>query len=140
MRINITTNASKIEKMTAKRGRKLRDATKKALSITAQEGINIILDRTADHKSIDGKPFKKYTPEYRDFRAAARRGTKPDLNFSGKMLGSITSRADHKKAEIFFSMGSEAKKAAMNNKKRPFFGFSDRETDVLREVFKRELL
>jgi len=47
--------------------------------------------------------------------------------------------SNHKEAEIFFTRGTEAKKAAMNNEKRPFFGFSRNERKKLVSVFERNL-
>jgi hypothetical protein len=55
------------------------------------------------------------------------------------MLGSMTARADGRQAEIFFSRATESKKAAMNDKKRPFFGFSQKEEKKLGEIFFRNL-
>jgi hypothetical protein len=51
----------------------------------------------------------------------------------------MTVRANSRKAEIFFSRVTEAKKAAMNNKKRPFFGFNDQEEKQLGKVFFKAL-
>jgi hypothetical protein len=51
----------------------------------------------------------------------------------------MTSRANSKQGEIFFSRATESKKAAMNNKTRPFFGFSDREEKQLAQVFFKAL-
>ena len=55
------------------------------------------------------------------------------------MLGSITAVATSNYAEIYFSRGAEAKKAAMVSKKRPFFGFSRREKKQLGEIFFKAL-
>ena len=51
------------------------------------------------------------------------------------MLGSMTTKANRKEAKIFFTRATEAKKAAMNNKTRPFFGFSKSEEKQLGKVF-----
>jgi hypothetical protein len=140
MRISVATNAKQIEKMTKKRGKELRDSIKKALSITAQHGINIILDRTKEGVGYKGGAFKSYTPEYAAFRTSRNRSVEPpNLTFSGRMLGSMTTTANRKRAEIFFTTGDESRKAAFNNKTRPFFGFSDAETVELRNMFARKL-
>lgn len=139
MQFKIKTNAKEVAKATKKRGKDLQKSVKKALSITAQEGINIIQARTSKGVGYKGGNFKPYDQKYAAFRSARNRGTTPDLEFTGKMLGSMTSRANSKRAEIFFSRAAESKKAAMNNKSRPFFGFSDRETDKLGKIFFRAL-
>ena len=53
--------------------------------------------------------------------------------------GSMTSKADKQKAVIYFTRASEAKKAAMNNKTRPFFGFSRKEQKQLSSIFFRNI-
>jgi len=139
MQVTIASNAKQIERATKKRGKELSASVKKALSITAQTGINIIEDRTKDSVGYKGGTFKPYSEKYSVFRTKNNRGTKPNLEFKGHMLGSMTSRANKRQAEIFFTRAAEAKKAAMNNKSRPFFGFSDTEDKALGQVFFRAL-
>jgi len=139
MDIKINTNAKDVAKRIGKKGKELSASVKKALSITAQVGINIIEARTSKGVGFKGGKFKKYTPLYAAFRASRGRSTSPDLQFTGQMLGSMTSRASSRQADIFFSRATESKKAAMNNIKRPFFGFNNREEKQLGEVFFRAL-
>ena len=139
MQVKIDTNANDVAKRIGKKGKELSRSFKKALSITAQAGINTILDRTSEGKGFKGGKFKDYTPIYAAFRASRGRGTNPDLQFTGKMLGSMTSRANSKRAEIFFRGAAESKKAAMNNKSRPFFGFNKQEEKQLAKVFFKAL-
>ena len=139
MDIKINTNAKDVAKRIGKKGKELSASVKKALSITAQAGINIIEDRTSKGVGFKGGKFKKYTPLYAAFRVSRGRSTNPDLQFTGQMLGSMTSRSSSRQADIFFSRATESKKAAMNNKTRPFFGFSSREEKQLGEVFFRAL-
>ena len=138
MQVKINTNAKEIAKRVGKKGNELSASVKRALLITAQQGVNVIQDRTAKGVGYKGA-FASYTPEYAAFRSEKGRGTKPDLNFTGQMLGAMTVSADSKKAEIFFTRATESKKAAMNNKSRPFFGFSSREEKQLSKVFFRAL-
>jgi hypothetical protein len=144
MDIKINTNAKDVAKRIGKKGKELSASVKKALSITAQVGINIIEDRTRDGVGFKGGKFKPYSTKgrnggYAGFRQRKNRGLTPDLSFTGEMLGSMTSRASRSQAEIFFRGATESKKAAMNNKTRPFFGFSSREEKKLGEVFFRAL-
>jgi len=139
MKVKIADNIDDVRRRVGKKGEELSASIKKALSITAQAGINIIEARTSKGKGFKGGGFKKYTPLYAAFRNSRGRGTNPDLQFTGKMLGSMTSRADGNKAEIFFSRATESKKAAMNNKTRPFFGFSGKEQKQLADVFFKAL-
>ncbi len=137
MQVNINSNVEKIQKTLKKKGRDVKKSLKRALSITAQEGINIIESRTESGVGYKGGRFKPYTEKYKAFRRKKGRGKDVDLEFTGHMLGSMTSKATDKKATIFFTRGEEAKKAAMNNKTRPFFGFNRKEERQLAKVFFR---
>ena len=139
MEVNIKSNAKEVSKRIGKKGKELSASIKRALSITAQSGINIIEARTSKGDGFKGGKFKDYTPIYAAFRASKGRGNNPDLQFTGQMLSSMTSRASSKQAEIFFTRATESKKAAMNNKSRPFFGFSRKEEKQLGEIFFRAL-
>jgi len=139
MLIKMTTNFDSIAKIVGKRGKQLKASTKLALLRTGLAGVNMIEDRTAKGRSFKGSMFKKYNAQYAAFRSSRGRGTKPNLEFTGRMLGSMSVVSNHKEAEIFFTRGTEAKKAAMNNEKRPFFGFSRNERKKLVSVFERNL-
>lgn len=113
---------------------------RKALSITAMEGINIIEDRTSKGQGVNG-PFKSYTPQYAAFRAQNKLNTRPDLSFTGQMLSSMTaSRPTSNSVTIFFRGADNARKAAFNNKTREFFSFNKRERGILRNIFRKRLL
>ena len=137
--LDVSSNAKKVEKRLKKAGRDIDKSMKRALSITAQQGINIIEDRTEDGVGYKGGAFKGYSEKYAKFRRDKGRGKNVDLQFSGRMLGSMTSKADKRKAKIFFTRAEEAKKAAMNDKTRPFFGFNRQEEKQLANVFFRNI-
>jgi len=139
MQFSLKTNAKKVQAALKKKGKDIDKSMKRALSITAQQGINIIEDRTQDGVGYKGGAFKGYSEKYAKFRRAKGRGKNVDLQFSGRMLGSMTSKADRKKATIFFTRAEEAKKAAMNDKTRPFFGFSRKEEKHLANIFFRNI-
>ena len=139
MQVDIKANAKKVQAALKKKGKDIDKSMKRALSITAQQGINIIEDRTEDGVGYKGGAFKGYSEKYAKFRRAKGRGKNVDLQFSGRMLGSMTSKADRKKAKIFFTRAEEAKKAAMNNKTRPFFGFNRQEEKQLANIFFRNI-
>lgn len=112
----------------------------KALLATAQFGTQIILDRTERGIGYTGA-FDSYSAKYALFRKAAGRKTSPvDLNFSGKMLGAMAATKERKGvAKIYFTRASEAAKASGNNRKRPFFGFNRQEQDKLRRFFSNRI-
>jgi hypothetical protein len=115
------------------------EAVKKALLKTGFKGIEFIGNKMDSGTTIKGAPFKPYSKSYAAFRRKKGRSTKPDLQFTRRMRQSMTVKATSEKATIFFSRPEEAKKAAWNNKTRPFFGFSTRQTRRLADVFKRAL-
>ena len=135
---------SYIAKRVGKKGKELSDSVKRALRYPVQLrlALTIIEDRTAEGRA-DQRAGSCAIPceEYTWFRA--KNGVVCikylDLQFTGKMLGSMTTRANGRQAEIFFTRTAEAKKAAMNNKTRPFFGFSRSEEERLGKVFFRNL-
>lgn len=139
MQVSIKTNAKKVKAALRKKGKDVNASLKKALSITAQEGINIIEARTEDGTGYEGGAFKRYSKKYEKFRRAKGRGSAVDLQFTGRMLGAMTSKSTKKKATIFFTRAEEAKKAAMNNKTRPFFGFTKKEQKQLGSIFFRNI-
>jgi hypothetical protein len=144
MQIKIKTNAKEIAKRVKKKGKALSLSVKKALSITAQAGVNIIEARTSKGDGFKGGKFEGYSTKgknggYAGFRERKGRGLTPDLHFTGKMLGAMTTKASSKQAEIFFRGATESGKAAGNDKKRPFFGFNNSEEEKLGRIFFRAL-
>ena len=137
MKLSITSNANKVSMQIKKHGQEVSGSIRKALSITAQSGINIIQERTSKGMGYKDGKFKPYTEEYAAYRVKKGRGTLPNLEFERQMMSSITSKADSEKAVIFFRGAENSRKAAMNEKKRPFFGFSRQEERKLSKIFFR---
>jgi hypothetical protein len=136
MEVKLDVSPSPLSKLPRKMRKEYEAKYKSALYRVAQVGINVILDRTLRGVGYKGA-FAPYTKEYAAFRTEKNRGLLPNLKFTGKMQGSITSRADSRKAEIFFTEKEHGKKAAMLDKKRPWFGFNDKEVGRLAKVFER---
>ena len=137
MKLSITSNANKVSMQIKKHGQGVSGSIRKALSITAQSGINIIQERTSKGMGYKDGKFKPYTEQYAAYRVKKGRGTLPNLEFERQMMSSITSKADSEKAVIFFRGAENSRKAAMNEKKRPFFGFSRQEERKLSKIFFR---
>jgi hypothetical protein len=126
-------------------GKELNDPmVERAMSRTAQLAESIILDKTEKGKDFDDRPFKPYSSKgrnggYLGWRKRLGKSTTPNLYDTGQMLASITSKTKGGVATIFFSNADAAKKAAFNNKKRPFFKLSKRTKDRLTKFFIRNL-
>lgn len=139
MEFRVQETNEQISERIGKIGEELSESIKKALLITGLHGKAIIQDRMTSGRTIKGGDFEPYTGAYAAFRKAKGRSERPDLKFSKNMFSSITVKANSNQAEIFFSRGTEAKKAALNNKTRPFFGFNNSEKKELLTVFSRHL-
>lgn len=136
--ITIDIDAAGLEKALKNAKRDVELQIQKSLLKTAQFGTQIILDRTERGIGYEGK-FKDYSPAYAKFRTKKGRQLTPDLNFIGRMLGSIQQAKESSNvAKIYFGRAEEAKKAAFNNKLRPFFGFNSIEKDRLRRFFNKD--
>ena len=133
-----------------KRQAEIKAGIKLALSRTAQVGINIIQDRTAEGQGYKGK-FKAYSKGYAKAKKSGWPKSKDrssfsgdasgivNLNVTGKMTGGMTSKANSSRAVIFFTNPNATEKAVYNNKIRAFFGFNRLEEKQLAKTFERFL-
>lgn len=135
MNVEISLDVKSLEKSLKRTQEEIVSQIPKALMQTAQFGTQIILDRTEKGVGINGK-FVKYTPKYAKFKSLKGHPTTVNLMFTGKMLASIQQRMVNKNAaQIYFGRATEAKKAAFNNERRPFFGFNNNEQQRLSKFF-----
>ncbi len=87
-----------------------------------------------DKKDYQGKGFKKYSAKYGIYRSKSGRGVKPNLSFSGKMLGSMKVLASKITGKVVLS-GEEAKKARGNEARgRIFFALHDKDRDAVMKL------
>ena len=119
---------------------------KRALSKTAEVGINIIQERTEKGMGFEGGKFKAYTKSYAKFKVKSTakggggaRSSFPNLKLTGQMMSSIRAKANNKRAVISFTRSVEQDKIKGNNRTRPFFGFSRAENKELGNKFTRFL-
>lgn len=146
--ISVKANTAKVELALDDLMKTMPQKVERALSITAQQGINIILDRTAEGMGVKG-PFARYTPQYAKRKAEGWPTTRTqrafggdpsgivNLNVRGEMLGAMISKAKGMSATISFARSTENNKAYWNNRKRPFFGFNPQEKRTLAKVFQK---
>jgi hypothetical protein len=137
MDVQLKTKPRDLSKIPKEMRKELQAKYKAALFRVAQIGINIIQDRTKQGQGYKDGAFKPYSEKYAAFRAEKNRTLRPNLIMSGNMLGAMTSKANHKQAEIFFRGKEESGKASGNNAIRPFLGFSREEEGRLAGVFER---
>ena len=127
-----------LKQIVKRRKKRLLGSVKKALSITAEKGVQIILDRTEKGIGFKGK-FKPYSEKYFIQKSKKDKTGIVNLMMTGQMLGAMTTKANRRQAEIFFIGSNQNKKATFNNKTRPFMGFDKREEKRLAKVFERHL-
>ena len=88
-------------------------------------------------KDTENRPFKPYTKAYAEYRASKGRRTKPNLSFSGRMMGAVGSNVSTTRdsAKITLS-GEEGLKAWGNEERgREFLGIPDGRLNKLAEQF-----
>ena len=129
-------------KITPKDARKLTEAERaqvdtrspKGLVLAAIAGTNLIQDRLEKGLGFDG-PLKAYSPDYLKIKQARGFSGTVDLMWTGNMISSMTVKGHKEYSEIFFARAVEAKKAAMNNKTRPFFGLNSKDEVVIKDTY-----
>lgn len=117
------------------------DNLHKEFKIAISDEVKVMIARTGSGIDVDGKQFKPYTEAYRRFkvygsknrktgrvRGGGRKGSPPDLTYSGAMLRAIDyltyKVGDQFIGKVFFRGAKEGQKAKGNLKHRQFFGFS----------------
>lgn len=135
----MTLNTRKFKRFVASFATRMDRAIPKALNRSGEKTVAIILDRTKRGIGLEGA-FKRYSNEYREVRSDAGRSSRPDLNFTGRMLSNM----DVKKVStttvlVNFKRREEQKKAKYNSKTRPFVGVRPQEKKFILEAFARSL-
>ena len=110
-----------------------------------QAGFQLLdIIRTKTAKGIDARdvPFAQYSESYLKQLQREGKPLKVDLFYSGRMLGSLTSRKTGKhKVSLGFSNSQMRQRAlfnqVLNEPKREFFGFNDRTEKIISKHFNR---
>jgi hypothetical protein len=160
MKITVEDNSLQVAKNFEKQVREQPQIVKTALGRTAEFLMGLIKQRTQRGINADGSPFPPYstkafffnitprakTPTYKTFEGGykeyrsfmGRQNSKPDLNFSGNMLSSITQKSSPRDAIIYFANTFENTKALGNQKKRKFFAIGQQEQRPIINKFMEE--
>jgi hypothetical protein len=132
-------NLSDFKRFTDSWKRKMDRAIPRALNRSGNKVRDLILDRTSRGVGLNGR-FKRYSKGYADYRSEQGRGKTPDLNFSGRMLSNMdVEKGGTNKVLVNFKRNQEAKKAARNQKSRPFFGVRPQEKKFVAAAFRKQL-
>lgn len=134
VKVSLTPRDAK--KLTERERQQIKERTPLGLSRAALLGINIIQERLDKGEGYRGK-LKPYSPAYLLLKQKRKPENAGEVNltWSGNMRGAMTSKYNERFSTIFFARGEEARKAAMLNKERPFFGLNDEDEKLLTEEF-----
>ena len=110
-----------------------------------QAGFQLVdIIRTKTQKGIDfnDRPFAPYSSGYLKKLNREGKSTNVDLFYSGRMLGSLTSKKTGKhKVSLGFSNAQMLQRAlfnqVLNDPKREFFGFNNRTEKIISKSFNR---
>lgn len=137
MKFNVKVEDKKLQKKFRDDLRNSSKNIKISLGRTAEFLIDNIQTRTQKGKDANNTVFAPYTNSYREFRKLEGKKTRPDLNFSGKMLANMTQRVTGKSAIISFADTKQGLKALGNQRKRKFFAIGNRRNNI-NKVFTME--
>ena len=104
--------------------------------------IDIVRTKTKKGVDFDNVNFASYSQGYINKLNKENRSTNVDLFYSGRMLGSLTSKKTGKhKVSLGFSNAQMLKRAlfnqVLNDPKREFFGFNNRTEKIINKQFNR---
>lgn len=140
MEINVKIRDAQVKRFFDRLQTRKPTAFKKSLLEASQFQRGNISRRTLKGLDYQGRNFAPYTPQYREYRRQTGRPLRPDLNFTGQMLGSMTVDSTSSRGRIFFTRVTEGTKAFYNDKKRPFFSIGMKEEARIADVFVDRLL
>ena len=140
--LNIKTNSKQVQQKFKKFQSVLPRVIDKGLKQAGFQLLDII--RTKTQKGIDfrDRPFAPYSEGYLKKLNREGKSTKVDLFYSGRMLGSLTSKKTGKhKVSLGFSNSQMRQRAlfnqVLNDPKREFFGFNNRTEKIISKQFNR---
>ena len=142
LELKIKTNQKQLSKKLGKFQTRLSRIVDKGVKQAGFQLLDIIRTKTA--KGIDARdvPFAQYSDSYRKQLQREGKPLKVDLFYSGRMLGSLSSRKTGKhKTSLGFTNAQMRQRAlfnqVLNEPKREFFGFNDRTEKIISKQFKR---
>ena len=142
LELKIKTNQKQLSKKLGKFQTRLSRIVDKGVKQAGFQLLDIIRTKTA--KGIDARdvPFAQYSDSYRKQLQREGKPLKVDLFYSGRMLGSLSSRKTGKhKTSLGFTNAQMRQRAlfnqVLNEPKREFFGFNDRTEKIISKQFNR---
>ena len=140
--IKIKTNTKALSKNIGKFQSRLTRAIDKGVKQAGFQLLDIIRTKTAKGVDFRDSSFASYSSSYIKQLQREGKPLKVDLFYSGRMLGSLSSRKTGKfKATLGFNNAEMRQRAlfnqVLNEPKREFFGFNDRTENIISKQFNR---
>jgi hypothetical protein len=140
--VKIKTNAKALSKNIGKFQSRLTRAIDKGVKQAGFQLVDIIRTKTAKGVDFRDSSFASYSPNYIKQLKREGKPLKVDLFYSGRMLGSLSSKKTGKfKASVGFTNAQMRQRAlfnqVLNEPKREFFGFNDRTENIISKQFNR---
>jgi len=145
LELKIKTNQKQLSKKLGKFQTRLSRIVDKGVKQAGFQLLDIIRTKTA--KGIDARdvPFAQYSDSYRKQLQREGKPLKVDLFYSGRMLGSLSSRKTGKhKTSLGFTNAQMRQRAlfnqVLNEPKREFFGFNQRTESIIQKGFNKFMI
>ena len=142
LELKIKTNQKQLSKKLGKFQTRLSRIVDKGVKQAGFQLLDIIRTKTAKGINFRDVPFAQYSDSYRKQLQREGKPLKVDLFYSGRMLGSLSSRKTGKhKTSLGFTNAQMRQRAlfnqVLNEPKREFFGFNDRTEKIISKQFNR---
>ena len=142
LNVKIKTNAKHIEKRFNRLKSKFPSIIDKGILQAGFQLLDIIRTKTARGIDVNSRKFAPYSSSYLKKLNREGKSTNVDLFYSGRMLGSLTSKKTGKhKVSLGFSNAQMLQRAlfnqVLNDPKREFFGFNNRTEKIISKQFNR---
>ena len=140
--LKIKTNQKQLSKKFKKLQDKLPRFIDKGLKQAGFQLLDIIRTKTKKGIDFNDVEFEGYSQGYINKLKREGKSTNEDLFYSGRMLGSLTSKKTGKhKVSLGFSNAQMLQRAlfnqVLNDPKREFFGFNNRTEKIISKQFNR---
>ena len=140
--IKIKTNTKALSKNIGKFQSRLTRAIDRGVKQAGFQLLDIIRTKTAKGVDFRDSSFASYSSSYIKQLQREGKPLKVDLFYSGRMLGSLSSKKTGKfKASVGFTNAQMRQRAlfnqVLNEPKREFFGFNDRTENIISKQFNR---
>ncbi len=117
--------------------KELTDSRVKKIRLLGNDIVADMHSRTLKGEDVTLGTFKEYSDSYKKQRSKKGRKTKPNLTYTGNMLGGMMSKKIPNGLKFTFTSSSELKKAEWNQKTRKFFGIDKNQKASIKKTLSK---